>query len=262
MKPYFWINMYTTGIILCLVFMRYAKEAQSNQDNAEVIEISRSTRFMIAIEMNTKLRYAGYLISIGLAVFAFAWTYPYFSDSANQSRVSCALFATFANVLIALSFTLFLMPALAGKAAMFSEIFGCGMFLSLSNLCAFSSALGPVVCLWFFLSTGSPLIFQFYVQSYYWESNCFFTLVFALILAMLTEKPIYSLIQLGKDREDAFREDNKNSILNLKHQRLSALLYESVIEKDKDKDKNGSRLEPSTQSTSAVSPLRIIDDEN
>lgn len=56
-----------------------------------------------------------------------------------------------------------LVPALAGKAALFNEIFGCGMFLALSNLAGAMALVGPIVCLWFFLSTGHPLEFSYYV---------------------------------------------------------------------------------------------------
>jgi len=119
---------------------------------------------MVALKSNNKLRYAGYLLGIAMITGAFCWLYPFYSNAINQSQLSCAFFAAFANLLVVVGFALFLMPSLGGRAAMFTEVFGCGMFLSLSNVSAMMMTIGPIVCLWFYLSTGAPLIFSYYVQ--------------------------------------------------------------------------------------------------
>ena len=97
-------------------------------------------------------------------------------------------------------FAFFLMPSLGGKAAMFTEVFGNGMFLSLSNVSAMMMTIGPLVCLWFYLSTGAPLIFSYYVQQYYFDSNTFFTFVTAVLLSLLTDKPFSSYVSMSRDQ--------------------------------------------------------------
>ena len=228
MKPWFHLNTYIFGIILALVYMRHLTELrENNREDAENIEINYSSRLFVFVNSNNKIRYGGYILGMLMLGAAFGWLYPFYSNALNQSQISCAFFAAFANLLIVVGFALILMPALKGKSAFFSEIFGCGLFLSLSNLSAMMATIGPIVCLWFFLSTGHPLDFSYYVQQYYFDSNAFFTFLISVLLALLSDKPFNSIINLKKDCADVNRDENKNSIIGLKNSTLNQL-YQSV----------------------------------
>jgi len=50
--------------------------------------------------------------------------------------------------------------------------------------------LGPIVCLWFFLSTASSLNFEFLTELYYFEGNFVFTMIFVLIVGTISDLPI------------------------------------------------------------------------
>lgn len=52
-----------------------------------------------------------------------------------------------------------------------------------------------------------------------------------MILSLLIDKPYHSLISLKRDREEAARADNKDSIIGLKGAKISDL-YQSVTEQD------------------------------
>jgi hypothetical protein len=231
MKPYFWINVYVFGVALCFVFADYSKDLR--QGRAQSPKASLATKMMNALANKPKLRYAGYVLGIVMIFAAYAWLYPLYSNAANQSKDACAMFAAMTNVLVVVGFSMFLLPALGGKAAMFTYVCGSGFFLSLSNLCAMMMILGPVVCLWFYLSTGSPLAFTYYIQQYNWDNNLFFAFVFALIFSLLTDKPIRALLSLSRDREEANRLDNNNSIAALKNQKLSDLYHSISDQQDK-----------------------------
>ena len=228
MKPWFHLNTYIFGIILALVYMRHLTELrENNREDAENIEINYSSRLFVFVNSNNKIRYGGYILGMLMLGAAFGWLYPFYSNALNQSQISCAFFAAFANLLVVVGFALILMPALKGKSAFFSEIFGCGLFLALSNLSAMMATIGPIVCLWFFLSTGHPLEFSYYVQQYYFDSNAFFTFLTSVLLALLSDKPFNSIINLKKDCADVNRDENKNSIIGLKNSTLNQL-YQSV----------------------------------
>ena len=178
---------------------------------------------MTALVQKPKLRYTGYVLGLAMILSAYIWLYPFYSNAPNQSKDACALFAALSNVLVVGGLTTFLLPALGGKAALFSFVCGGGFFRSLSNLCAMMMVLGPIVCLWFYLSTGTALAFTYYIQQYNWDSNLFFAFVFALVFSLLTEKPFRALLALNRDREDAERLDNVNSLHKFKHRKLSDL---------------------------------------
>lgn len=228
MKPWFHLNTYIFGIILALMYMRHLIELrENNREDAENIEINYSSRLFIFVNSNTKVRYGCYVLGMLMLGAAFGWLYPFYSNALNQSLISCAFFSAFANLLVVIGLALILMPALKGKAAFFSEIFGCGLFLALSNLSAMMAVIGPIVCLWFFLSTGHPLDFSYYVQQYYFDSNAFFTFLTSVLLALLSDKPFNSMIYLKKDCADVNRDSNRNSIIGLKNSTLNQL-YQSI----------------------------------
>lgn len=228
MMPYFHLNTYLIGIVLALVYMRHVIELRENNiEDTENIEVSISSRIFVLLNQNTKIRYFGYILGLMMISSAFIWLYPFYSNGKNQSNISCAFFAAFANLLVVGGLSLILIPALSGKAAFFSEIFGCGMFLALSNLSAMMAVLGPIICLWFYLSTGHALDFSYYVQQYYFDSNTFFTFLASFLLSLLSDKPFNSIISLKRDINEALHEDNKNSIIVLKKSTISSL-YQSM----------------------------------
>ena len=92
------------------------------------------------------------------------------------------------------------------------------MFLALSNLSAAMSLIGPMICLWYYLSSGHTLDIGWYTTQYYYDSNCCFTFLISLMLATISEKPFYSLVTVKIDTEDA-EKDDKNSIIEFKRDR-------------------------------------------
>ena len=56
-------------------------------------------------------------------VGACLWVYPFMSNAQNQSRIHCALYAAFANLIFLGGFSAVLLSALIGKAALFRYVF-------------------------------------------------------------------------------------------------------------------------------------------
>ena len=86
------------------------------------------------------------------------------------------------------------------------------MFLALSNLSAAMNLVGPLICLWYYLSSGHTLDIGWYTTQYYYDSNTVFTFLISLALATLSEKPFNSLVTIKTDFKEA-EKDERNSII-------------------------------------------------
>jgi len=70
------------------------------------------------------------------------------------------------------------------------------MFLTLSNLAATMSLVGPLICLWYYLCFGHQLEITWYVIQYYFDSNTVFCFIVSLIVATLSDKPFNALMTM------------------------------------------------------------------
>jgi len=114
----------------------------------------------------------------------------------TQPNWHATLFSTLAPILFLIGFSTLLMPSLVGKAALFNSVLSCGMFLIVSNLAATMCLIGPLVCLWYYLSSGHTLDISWYVTQYYFDSNAVFTFLVSIMIAALSDKPFNSLVHL------------------------------------------------------------------
>ena len=92
------------------------------------------------------------------------------------------------------------------------------------------SLIGPLICLWYYLSSGHTLEFSWYTSQYYFDSNSLFTFLVAILGACLSEKPIHSLINLRKDIKRADL-DERNSIAAFESTIASQYHRESQLSK-------------------------------
>ena len=221
MQGYYHMGSYLIGFCLAISYRRFAYEtethekAKTERSSLAAARVSHASRLYTLIAANGCFRYALYTIGVASILGACLWVYPFMSDAGGQSRLHAALYALFANLLFLGGFATILMPALIGKASLFRYIFQAGMFLALSNLSAAMSLIGPMICLWYYLSSGHTLDIGWYTTQYYYDSNCVFTFLISLMLATISEKPFYSLVTIKTDTEDA-EKDDKNSIIEFR----------------------------------------------
>ena len=127
---------------------------------------------------------------------ALSWCYPFMAHAETQPNWHATLFSTLAPILFLIGFSTLLMPSLVGKAALFNSVLSCGMFLIVSNLAATMCLIGPLICLWYYLSSGHTLDISWYVTQYYFDSNAVFTFLVSIMIAALSDKPFNSLVHL------------------------------------------------------------------
>ena len=219
MQGYFHLSSYVIGFCLALSYRRHAYEteqqlkARRERSSLAAGRAATASRLYTRIAESGPLRYGLYAVGCLAMLGACLWVYPFMSDAQNQSRLHCALYAAFANLIFLAGFSAVLMSALIGKAALFRYVFGCGMFLALSNLSAAMSLVGPLICLWYYLSAGHTLDIGWYTTQYYYDSNTAFTFLISIALATLSEKPFHSLVTIHTDTAEAERDGNTHSIL-------------------------------------------------
>ena len=161
----FHLGSYLGGFGLAIVYRRFLLETELNTKigNEEQTSISRSSRFFTILSENARIRYGTYVLGCILMFGACSWCYPFMAHAETQANWHSALFSTAAPILFLIGFSTLLMPSLVGKAALFNSIMSCGMFLIVSNLAATMCLLGPITCLWYFLSSGHTLDISWYV---------------------------------------------------------------------------------------------------
>jgi hypothetical protein len=108
----------------------------------------------------------------------------------KQGRWDHAAWATFGDSLFTLGFGLLVLTMLVGKCRPLKAIFEAGFWQPFSKLVPCMNMLGPIVCLWFFLSTASSLNFEFLTELYYFEGNFVFTMIFVLMVGTISDLPI------------------------------------------------------------------------
>ena len=98
--------------------------------------------------------------------------------------------------------------------------------------------LGPITCLWFFLSTSAPLNYTFISQLYYYCGNVAFCLVFVLLIAPISDLPTQTVIKMPYNLLVVRVGDSLQGIkqmmapVTFKVQNSSTLLSSEVVEED------------------------------
>ena len=203
------------GMAVCyrrfLIESQLAKSVVRTTEESQRMEISRSYRFFILLQENATVRYVMYVCGTLLMLGCMAWCYPFMSAPESQPNVHATLFSFVAPMLFVLGMSAYIFPALVGKAALFNSVTSCGMFLIVSNLSATMCLVGPSICLWYYMSSGHTIDLSWYQAQYYFDSNVVFTFLLSIVVAAVSDKPFYSLVNLGKDTKMA-EEDERHSI--------------------------------------------------
>jgi len=88
------------------------------------------------------------------------------------------------------------MLMLIGRCRPLLAIFDGEVWQSLSKICATLNMMGPIACLWFFLSTSSALNYEFLTVLYYFMGNLAFALNFTLIIGSISDFPVQMIRQM------------------------------------------------------------------
>jgi hypothetical protein len=119
-NPIYHFSSFYYGMVLCLVYLRFREERAVNTAGTN----SFSSRLMESVTYNSGPRYVLYLIGLILIIGSVLWQTPFVANPTEQSKTHAALYGTLAFPMFVIGLSMILMPALAGKAAVFRFFFG------------------------------------------------------------------------------------------------------------------------------------------
>ena len=213
MKPWFHFNSYFLGVILSLIYIRFLKDQRVTENaNENVYEDDRnsfSSRMLLAIQKNAKLRYPLYLLGISLMTITFIGCRPYLINRNNWGAVTQGFYGSFAYSMFALGMALLLVPALIGKAQFIRFFFGGDLWTSFPQMGYGIYLCCPMVCLFYFLSISNALHVDYQMFFYYFCGNFVFTMMFVNILFLFVDRPFTSLLRLSQDLQSSLQSQFK-----------------------------------------------------
>lgn len=101
---------------------------------------------------------------------------------------------------------------LVGRARPLAAIFNGEMWQAPSQLAATINMTGPLVCLWYFMSTSSQLNYQFLPQVFYFFGNLVFTVILTLIIGTISEFPTQLLFRVLNRPKDFMQSEERQTL--------------------------------------------------
>lgn len=154
MQPWYWVGIYCLGIVCGTMFDHFLR----NRNSAE---LTGPTLVLINLNKSWKTRAVLYSLSFFFMLGGLLRQKFMVEKPENMSAASNSIWATFGNAGFSLGFTFLVMSMLVGKISWLRSILAADMWQALSNLMPAFNMLGPITCLWFFLSTSAPLNYSF-----------------------------------------------------------------------------------------------------
>jgi hypothetical protein len=115
------------------------------------------------------------------------------------------MFGTFAFPMFVIGLSMIIMPALAGKAAVFRFFFGSQTWTMFSAMSVGLYYTTPMIAIFYFMSTQHQINITYYMFVYYFTGNMIFGLVVVIFVVAAIDRPIHALINLKGDVEEAER---------------------------------------------------------
>ena len=103
---------------------------------------------------STRYRYTMYVIGFILMLGCIFSMFPFMNKPESIPTWAAILFSTLAPTVFLFGFCKLLAPALVGRAVLFKWFTSLGIFLVGANLAATMYLIGPLICLWYYLSSG------------------------------------------------------------------------------------------------------------
>jgi len=204
MKPWFQLNVYLLGVVLCIAYIRYVRE-RSGLVPAEVASNSLPSRAFAFIKGNASIRYPLYLVGLVLILLPFFGQHGYLATNCTStptwSPSTQAFFGSFAYFSFVLGFALLVMPALLGRAEFIRFFFGGDFFALFKNISFGLYMFSPVYSLIYFLSMSVTQHFDYQMMFYNFCGIFIFSLLFVQIFYVFVHCPFTSVFTLSQDIE-------------------------------------------------------------
>lgn len=248
MQPWYWIGIYCFGVLFGTMFVNYLRDMKTSEPLG-------ATSFWIKVSKKGTTRAWVYLVCAFFIITGVLRQKRMVEHPENQSTIGNSVWATFGSAGFALGFGLLIMTMLVGKCRPLLAIFDAEMWQPLAKLAPCISMLGPIACLWFFLSTSSMLNYEFLTQIYYFFGNLAFTLLFTMLMGPISDFPVqllrqmpYSLMVVRLDTDLVTQRVGMSYTEQLKSLDVSSISQEQLLG---EKTANDSSMRETTMSGNA-----------
>jgi hypothetical protein len=194
MLPYFHLAAHLYGFLSCMWFLSYVHDKSINNS-----EPSSATRMFTFVRNNASLRYVLYLLGAVLMSWIVFGLHGYLQDSSSWSAGLQAFYGGFAYPIYPFGASLFLLPALTGRAEFVRFFFGGELWVMFRSVAYGLYLWVPLYGLTFFLSMGNSQHLDYQMMFYNFCGILIFSLIFTYVFLVFCDRPVHAMLNLRHD---------------------------------------------------------------
>ena len=228
MTPWFHVNSYMWGAVLCLAFLRYTRDVSNNVNKDEQ---AISTRFFTQLRNSGKTRYALYFVSFVSNLLIVFGLHGYIANNSWGPGLQ-AVYGALAYPGFAISCSIVLISAILGRAEFVRFFFG-GEFWTLWRSIAYGLHMfAPIYCMTYILGMSTTQHLDYQMMFYTFCGTLVFSLIFMMIYFVFVDRPFHAMFLFYHDLRTVTNNLNVNpqGTVNIQHYKVGAegdrLLYE------------------------------------
>ena len=218
MRPYFHFNSYLWGVILCIAFLRYVQEKVNPNSERN----SLSSRIFTFIRANGKIRYPMYLVGLLFTLWPLLGLHGYLADNSSWNHGLQAIYGSLAYPLFAFAMSLFILPALLGRAEFRRFFFGGEIWIIFKQVAYGLYLYVPIYALGYFLSMSNAQHLDYQMMFYNFCGIFIFSLIFVQLFTVLFERPFIAMLNFKNDIKllDSIKSNNPEAAFNINNYML------------------------------------------
>lgn len=204
MQPWYWVGVYCFGTLFGGLFQFYLKyKDQCDDAPIKTLNGIRNTAWKRAL-------------CYGFGSFFVLGGYfrqkRFVEKPEENSRVMSSVWATLGNTGFSLGVALFVLLMLLNRARPLAALFNGEVWTAPSKITAAFNLMGPLVALWYFMSTSTSLNYEFLPQLYYFFGNLVFTVILALVVGTISDFPVQMLYRMLFRPAQIMSEDERATL--------------------------------------------------
>jgi hypothetical protein len=229
MKPYFHFGAYLWGVVLCLAYVRYARE-KSGLIPADVANNSLSSRAFTFIRSNHVARYVLYVFAFTLTSLTFFSLHAYLVDNSAWSKSTQAAYGSMAYPGFVIGSSIFLMSAVLGRAEFVRFFLGGDAWILFKNIGYGLYLFSPVYALLYFQSMSISQHLDYQMMFYNFCGIFVFSLLLVNLFFPLIHGPFTAIFNLEHYVKTTANAITFHNGFNIEHYKVKGEGEEPLIE--------------------------------
>lgn len=216
MLPNFHFVAHLYGVLSCTWFVSYVRDKATN-----TAEPAFATRMFTFVRNNASFRYTLYLIGATIMSLCVFGLHDYIKTN-SWGRGLQFFYAAFAYPGYALGASLFLLPALTGRAEFVRFFLGGEIWTMFRSLAYGLHMFSPLYSLQYFLSMSNSQHVDYQMMFYNFCGILIFSLIFTEVLYIFCDRPFAALLGFPHDLKmvSTLATTNPETAFNIENYRL------------------------------------------